>query len=317
MPSDTTTPLTTAPKGSKTLTIGVPCYNEALTIGKVVKDFRAVFPHARILVIDNASTDDTAQIARDAGAEVVSEPRKGKGNAVQTLFRVSVSDWLIMVDGDDTYPAEEAAKLIAKIEEQGGDTIVGCRVSDDPAAFKTLHTWANDLLAATIETIFRSPCGDLFSGYRLFTKRFYRNIPLLSSGFEVETELSLQTIDKGFVQHSANVQFRSRPEGSFSKLNTVQDGFRVLRVIMWVFKDFRPLVFFSSLSLAVALLSLGVGVFPILDYVRFQWVYHVPLAILAVGLAVLSALSLTCGVVLDTIVRYNRQQFLIGLRNYE
>ncbi len=314
---DTPAPTATAPKVSKTLTIGVPCYNEALTIGKVVRDFKAAFPQARILVIDNASTDETAQIARDAGADVVNAPRKGKGNAVQTLFREATSDWLIMVDGDDTYPAEEAPKLIATIEEHGGDTVVGCRVSDDPAAFKALHTWANDLLAATIERIFRSPCGDLFSGYRLFTKRFYRNIPVLSSGFEIETEISLQTIDKGFVQRSVDVKFRSRPEGSFSKLNTVKDGLRVLRVIMWVFKDFRPLMFFATLSLMVALFSLCVGAFPILDYLRYQWVYRVPLAILAAGLAVMSALSLTCGVVLDTIVRYNRQQFLIRMRNYE
>jgi glycosyltransferase involved in cell wall biosynthesis len=310
-------PSVPAPVRPKTLTIGVPCYNEALTIGKVVRDFRSVFPDARILVIDNASTDDTAQIARDAGAQVVSAPRKGKGNAVQTLFRETDTDWLIMVDGDDTYPAEEAPKLIATLEARGGDTVVGTRVSDDPAAFKTLHTWANDLLAATIEKVFRSPCGDLFSGYRLFTKRFYRNIPVLASGFEVETEIALQTIDKGFVQHDTEVRFRSRPEGSFSKLNTVQDGLRVLRVIMWVFKDFRPLRFFAALSFCIAILALTAGAFPILDYVRDQWVHHVPLAILAAGLAVLSALSLTCGVVLDTIVRYNRQQFLIRMRNYE
>jgi glycosyltransferase involved in cell wall biosynthesis len=301
----------------KTLTIGVPCYNEALTIGKVVRDFRKVFPEARVLVIDNASTDDTAQIAREAGADVVNAPRKGKGNAVQTLFREADTDWLIMVDGDDTYPAEEAPKLIATLEERGGDTVVGCRVSDDPAAFKTLHTWANDLLAATIEKVFRSPCDDLFSGYRLFTKRFYRNIPLLSSGFEVETEIALQTIDKGFVQRGVDVCFRSRPEGSFSKLNTVQDGLRVLRVIMWVFKDFRPLLFFATISFCLALLSLLAGAFPIIDYLRDQWVYRVPLAVLAAGLAVISALSLTCGVVLDTIVRYNRQQFFIRMRNYE
>ena len=302
---------------SKTLTIGIPCYNEALTVGKVVRDFRAVFPEARVLVIDNASTDDTARLAREAGADVVSDPRKGKGHAVQTLFREARTDWLIMVDGDDTYPAEEAPKLIATIEREGGDTVVGRRVSDDPGAFKTLHTWANDLLTGTIKAVFRSPCDDLFSGYRLFTKAFYRNVPLISAGFEVETELALQTIDKGFVQRVVDIRFRSRPEGSFSKLNTMQDGLRVLRVILWVVKDFRPLLFFSAVSALFALLSLAAGIFPILDYVRDQWVQRVPLAILAAGLAVLSALSLTSGVVLDTIVRYNRERFLIGLRNYE
>lgn len=300
----------------KTLTIGIPCYNEAQTIGKVVRDFRAAFPAARILVIDNASTDQTAQIARENGGEVVLAPRKGKGNAVQTLFREADSDYLIMVDGDDTYPAEEAAKLIATIEAEGGDTIVGRRVSDDPAAFKMLHTWANDFLTTAIEAIFQSPCDDLFSGYRLFTKAFYRNIPLLSTGFEVETELALQTIDKGFVQHAVGIKFRSRPEGSFSKLNTVQDGLRVLRVIFSVLKDFRPLKFFSAVSLLFAALSALVGVFPILDFVRYRWIYHVPLAILATGLALLGALSLACGVLLDSIVRYNREQFLIRMRNY-
>jgi len=306
-----------APLTSPTLTIGIPCYNEELTIGKVVRDFRAVFPAARVLVIDNASTDETARLAREAGAEVVSDPRKGKGHAVQTLFRAASTDYLIMVDGDDTYPAEEAPKLIATLEREGGDTVVGRRVSEDPAAFKMLHTWANDLLAGTIQTVFRSPCDDLFSGYRLFTRAFYRNVPLIAKGFEVETELALQTIDKGFVQRVVDVHFRSRPEGSFSKLNTMQDGLRVLRVILWVVKDFRPLMFFSVVSFFFALLSLGVGIFPIIDYVLYQWVYRVPLAILAAGLAVISALSLTCGVILDTIVRYNREQFLVRLRNYE
>jgi glycosyltransferase involved in cell wall biosynthesis len=302
---------------SKSLTIGVPCYNEALTIGKVVRDFRAVFPQARVLVIDNASTDDTARLAREAGADVISQPRKGKGNAVQLLFREADTDWLIMVDGDDTYPAEEGPKLIATIEAEGGDTVVGRRVSDDPNAFKTLHTWANDLLTGTIQLVFRSPCDDLFSGYRLFTKAFYRNIPLLSTGFEVETEIALQTIDKGFVQRAVDVHFRSRPEGSFSKLNTVHDGLRVLRVILWVVKDFRPLFFFALVSLFFAALSLIAGAFPIIDYILYQWVFRVPLAILAAGLAVLSALSLTCGVVLDTIVRHSRERFLIRLRNHE
>lgn len=306
-----------APLHSKTLTIGIPCYNEAQTIDKVVRDFRSVFPKARVVVIDNASTDDTEARARAAGADVVPDSRKGKGYAVQTLFRTADTDYLIMVDGDDTYPAEEAPKLIATIEAMGGDTVVGRRVSDDPAAFKTLHTWANNVLTGTIETVFRRPCDDLFSGYRLFTRAFYRNVPLLSSGFEVETELALQTIDKGFVQRVVDVHFRSRPEGSFSKLNTIQDGLRVLRVILWVVKDFRPLLFFSALSVFFAVLSLGAGIFPILDYLRDQWVARVPLAILAAGLAVLSALSLTCGVILDTIVRYNRERFLINLRNYE
>jgi glycosyltransferase involved in cell wall biosynthesis len=300
---------------STSLTIGIPCYNESVAIGKVVADFRAAFPHARILVIDNASTDNTAELARAAGAEVVAETRKGKGHAVQRLFRETHSDLLIMVDGDDTYPAEEASKLLDTLEKHGGDTVVGARRSDQAAAFKSSHTKANELLSWSIAQVFRTPVGDLFSGYRLFTKTFYRNVPLLSTGFEVETELATQTIDKGFVQRDVEIQFRSRPEGSFSKLNTFRDGFRVLRTIVLVVKDFRPLLFFSSVSTLLLLLSVLTGSLPVLDYLRFQYVHHLPLAILATGLGILSALSLVCGLVLDTIVRYEKEQFFLRMRN--
>lgn len=298
-----------------TLTIGIPCLNEALTVGKVADDFRREFPSARILVIDNRSTDDTAKIARAHGAEVIYEPRPGKGYAVQTLFRVADSDYLLMVDGDDTYPAEEGKKLLAAIEERGGDTVVGRRVSDDQNAFKTTHTWANNALARLLGTIFRTPVGDLFSGYRLFSRHFYRNVPLLATGFEIETEIAVQTIDKGFVQHEVAVAFRSRPEGSFSKLSTVKDGLRVFFTMVKVCKDFKPLLFFSSVAGIFFFGCLVAGTFPILDYIRYQYVYRVPLAILATGLAVLAALSLTCGVILDTFVRYEREGFLLRMRN--
>jgi glycosyltransferase involved in cell wall biosynthesis len=300
---------------SFTLTIGIPCLNEALTVGKVVDDFRHEFPSARILVIDNRSTDDTAKIARAHGSEVIYEPRRGKGYAVQTLFRAADSDYLLMVDGDDTYPAEEGKKLLAAIMERGGDTVVGRRVSDDQNAFKTTHTWANNALAGLIETIFRTSVGDLFSGYRLFSRHFYRNVPLLATGFEIETEIAVQTIDKGFVQHDVAVAFRARPEGSFSKLSTIKDGLRVFVTMVKVSKDFKPLLFFSSVAGVFFLGCLLAGVFPILDYFRYQYVYRVPLAILATGLAVLAALSLTCGVILDTLVRYEREQFLVRMRN--
>ena len=304
-------------QSEKSLTIGIPCYNEALTIGKVVDDFKRLFLKARIVVIDNASTDETADIARQHGAEVISESRKGKGNAVQRLFREAHSDYLIMVDGDDTYPAEEALKLIATIEKEGGDTIVGRRASDDEAAFKTLHTWANKLLARFIEAIFHAKVGDLFSGYRLFTRAFYKSIPVLATGFEVEAELALQTIDKGFMQRDVAISFRSRPEGSFSKLDTVQDGLRVLWVILSVIKDFKPLLFFSTLAAVLLAFSLCAGSVPMKDYIEYRYVYHLPLSVLATGLTLLAALSLTCGLVLDTIVRYSREQFLIQIRNFQ
>jgi len=302
---------------SFTLTIGIPCLNESLTVGKVVDDFRRVFPAARILVIDNRSTDDTAKIAREHGAEVVYEPRPGKGYAVQRLFRMADSDYVLMVDGDDTYPAEEGVKLVAAIESLGGDTVVGRRVSEEQGAFKTTHTWANNALARLIESIFRTPVGDLFSGYRLFSRAFYRNVPLLATGFEIETEIAIQTIDKGFVQHEVPIAFRSRPEGSFSKLSTFKDGFRVVKTIVKVCKDFKPLRFFAAVAAFFLLGSLLSGIFPILDFIRYQYVYRVPLAILATGLAMLAALSLACGLILDTIVRYEREQFLLRMRNFK
>jgi glycosyltransferase involved in cell wall biosynthesis len=314
--SKTAIPLKTM-QSEKSLTIGIPCYNESSTIGKVVDDFKRLFLKARIVVIDNASTDGTADIAEQHGAEVIKEPRKGKGNAVQLLFREAHSDYLIVVDGDDTYPAEEALKLIATIEKEGGDTIVGRRTSDDKAAFKSLHTWANELLARFIEAIFHAKVGDLFSGFRLFTKTYYKSIPVLATGFEVEAELSLQTIDKGFVQRDVAICFRSRPEGSFSKLDTVHDGVRVLWVIFSVIKDFKPLLFFSTLGSVLFGLSLCAGSVPMKDYIEYRYVYHLPLSVLATGLMLLAALSLTCGLVLDTIVRYSREQFLIQIRNFQ
>lgn len=308
MPRDDNTPTTA------TLTIGIPCLNEAQTVGKVVDDFRRIFPAARILVIDNGSTDDTAKIARERGADVIHEPRRGKGHAVQTLFRVVDSDYLLMVDGDDTYPAEEGPKLLAAMVQLGSDTVVGRRISADQNAFKAIHTWANDTLAKLIETIFRTPVGDLFSGYRLFSRAFYRNVPLLATGFEIETEIAIQTIAKGFVQHEVPVAFRARPEGSFSKLSTIKDGLRVFITMVKVSKDFKPLLFFSCVAAVFFSASIVAGIFPIMDYVRHSYVYRVPLAILATGLALLAALSLTCGLILDTLVRYEREQFLLRMR---
>ena len=297
------------------LTIGIPCYNEALTIGKVVADFRTAFPGARLLVIDNASTDATAQVARQHGADVVTEMRKGKGNAVQRLFHETDSEYLLMVDGDDTYPASEAHKLVAVLKETGCDTVVGCRVSPDGTAFKSTHQWANQLLGRFIEQVFAFSCGDLFSGYRLFTRRFYRNVPLIATGFEVEAELVMQTIDKRFMQRNVDVHYRSRPADSFSKLQTLPDGTRVLWTLLTIIKDCKPLQFFSLLAGVLLLLCLLVGWFPIRDYIVYRYVYHVPLAILAVGLALLSALSFCCGMLLDTVVRHRKEEFFLRMRH--
>ncbi|MEA3186450.1 MAG: hypothetical protein QOD99_280 [Chthoniobacter sp.] len=302
-------------KPARSLTIGIPCFNEAQTIGKVVDDFRRVFPEARILVVDNASTDQTGAVARQHGAQVIVEPRPGKGLAVRRLFCAADTDYLIMVDGDDTYPAEEALKLLAVAEAQGSDTVVGCRTSSDEDAFKSGHTWANRILSRAITIAFGTPCGDLFSGYRLFNRVFYTTVPLQSTGFEVETEMTLQTLDKAYLQHNVMVDFRSRPAGSRSKLRTVRDGVRVLRLLLGVLKDFKPLAFFSVVALGFLLPALAAGSFPILDYMRYRYIYHVPLAILATGLVLLAGLAIVLGLMMSTIGRFGRERALLAIRS--
>ena len=299
----------------KLLTIGIPCHNEAATIGKVVADFRALYPAARVLIIDNASTDDTTAIARAAGAEVIHEPRKGKGNAVQRLFQAASSEYLLMVDGDDTYPAEDAALLLSLMDARGGDTVVGCRTCPDGTAFVATHQQANRLLSWFIEQVFGFRCGDLFSGYRLFHRRFYRNVPLIATGFEVEAELVLQTIDKRFVQHNVDVAYRDRPEGSHSKLQTVPDGTRVLVTLLMIIKDCKPLAFFSLLGGVLLLFCLLAGSVPVADYLRFRYVFHLGLAVLAAGLGLLASLSVSCGLLLDTIVRHRKEEFFLRRRD--
>ena len=299
------------------LTIGIPCFNEAATIGKVVEDFGAAFPEARLLVIDNASTDATAQVAREHGAEVIAEPLRGKGNAVQRLFREAVSEYLLMVDGDDTYPAEEAHKLLAKLREAGGDTVVGCRVSPDGTAFNRTHQRANRLLTGLIRLVFGVTSGDLFSGYRLFTRRFYRNVPLIASGFEVEAELAMQTIDKRFVERNVDVAYRARPADSVSKLQTLPDGTRVVWTLLLIIKDCKPLPFFSFLGVVLLGGCLLAGAFPIHDYLAYRYVFHIPLAILAVGLGLMSGMSFCCGLLLETVVRHRKEEFFLRMRNLE
>ncbi len=297
------------------LTIGIPCYNEAATIGKVVADFAAAFPGARILIIDNASTDGTGRIARGGGADVVREPRQGKGYAVQRLFQETNSAYLLMVDGDDTYPAEASQQLVAALQDGPADTIVGCRISAHGEAFKSAHQWANALLSSLIHLLFGFSCGDLFSGYRLFTRRFYRNVPLIATGFEVEAELVMQTIDKQFIQRNVEVEYRSRPPASQSKLRTLPDGTRVIWTLLMIVKDCKPLPFFCLLALGFLALCLAAGYFPIHDYIAFHYVYKVPLAILAVGFGLLASLSLGCGLLLDTVVRQRKEEFLLRMRS--
>ncbi len=290
----------------------VPCFNEAATIAEVVRDFREALPEAQVYVFNNASTDDTAVQAREAGATVVESPHKGKGHVVMHMFREVEADWYIMVDGDSTYSAASAPDLIRAARESEADMLVARRVT--PAdelskAYRPLHQLGNQLVCSLIRTTFSSPVQDVFSGYRVFSREFVKTVPLVATGFDTEVEMTLQALSKGYRLHEVDSPYTSRPSGSFSKLNTFRDGARVLMAFFSILRDYRPRLFFGSLALAFALLSLISGIPAVLDYVNYHYVYHVPLAILATGLALLSALSMSIGLILQTQLRYHHEIF--------
>ncbi len=294
----------------KRVAVLVPCYNEASTIAGVVDGFRKALPEAAIHVFDNASTDGTADVARRAGAMVTHSPLPGKGNVVRHMFEVVEADWYVMVDGDSTYPPEAAPSLLAGAEAMRFGMMVGCRVTPPrelSAAYRPLHQFGNRLICALIRKAFGCPIHDVFSGFRVFSREFVKTIPLRATGFQIEVEMTLQAISKVFPVGEMEVPYKARPKGSVSKLNTYRDGMLVLAAFVAICKDYRPALFFGSLAGMFGILALAAGSAPIFDYMRFQWVYHVPLAILATGLALLSALSLCIGVILETQLRYHNE----------
>ena len=282
----------------------VPCYNEAATIAKDVADFRRVLPGARIIVVDNASSDDTAANAEAAGAHVVSESRRGKGFALLHGFRAArTASYVVMVDGDDTYPAEDVGKLIAAVED-GADVAIGTRLTDyESGAFRSKHTFGNKMFIGLIRALFGVKTQDLFSGYRVFTQRFLELSPLIAQGFEVETELSIQALAGGFIVTEIPVRYRARPADSPSKLNTFRDGYRILVALLAFFRDYRPLMLFSSIALAFFVGSLAAGSVVVTEYLRTGQILRIPTAILSVGLALLGAVSTIGGLLLSSINR--------------
>ena len=282
----------------------VPCYNEAATIAKVVADFRQALPGARIIVVDNASSDDTAAIAEAAGALVLSESRRGKGYALLHGFRAARrARYVVMVDGDDTYPAEDALKLIEAVEN-GADVAIGTRLTDfESGAFRSKHTLGNNLFIWLIRALFGVKTQDLFSGYRVFTQRFLELSPLIAQGFEVETELSIQALAGGFLVTEIPVRYRARPADSRSKLNTFRDGYRILVALLAFFRDYRPLMLFSSVAFAFLLGAMVTGSVVVNEYVHTGRILRVPMAILSVGLVLLSAVSMIGGLLLSSINR--------------
>ncbi|MDI6774237.1 MAG: glycosyltransferase [Verrucomicrobiota bacterium] len=290
----------------------IPCYNEELTVARVVQDFRSELPDAEIIVYDNNSTDRTAEIARQNGAVVRAVARRGKGAVVRAMFRDADADICVMVDGDDTYPATAARDLVDAVASGRADMAVGNRHAGgdyERTSARRFHSLGNALVIRLINLLFKCRLADIMSGYRAFSRLFVRNCPILTDGFEVETVMTLHALDKKFRIVEIPIEYRDRPKDSESKLSTFPDGFRVLKTILWVFKDCKPLLFFSILSGVSFLASLAVGAPAVIEFMETRYVFHVPSAILASGLAVISILLMACGFILDTIVKNHSEDF--------
>lgn len=280
----------------------LPCHNEEATIGKVIDDFRAELPAARIYVFDNCSTDASSAIARRHGAEVIPEPRQGKGYVVEAMFSRVDADICVMVDADDTYPAQKVHDLIEPVRQGQADMAVGARLAEfTDQSFRPLHLAGNRLVRGLINLIFSTKLNDILSGYRAFNRKVLQRVPVVSSGFEVETEMTIQMLYYRCKIVEVTVPYRERPEGSESKLRTFRDGIRVLWKLFSLVRAFKPLTFFGGMGMVLFTLGLLAGIAPVYDYIRYAYVYHVPLAILAVGLVLLAAGSTFLGVLLHAI----------------
>ncbi|MDD3223918.1 MAG: glycosyltransferase family 2 protein [Clostridium sp.] len=298
----------------------IPCYNEALTIKKVIEDFRRVLPDSQIYVYDNNSKDTTYEIARENGAIVVKEPRQGKGNVVRSMFRDIEADYYIMVDGDDTYPAEFAKELLKPIFNGEADMTIGDRLSNGTYKSenkRAFHNFGNNLVKGLIGRLFENDINDIMTGYRAFNRYFVKTMPVLSSGFEIETEMSIHALDKKFLLKEVPIDYRDRPEGSSSKLNTYKDGIKVIKTIISLFKDYKPLPFFLIISLISLVLGLIVGTPVILEFIRTHYITKVPSAILALGFVLVALLFLMNGIILDTLVKQNKQNYELFLNKFK
>ncbi|MEN3951289.1 glycosyltransferase family 2 protein [Iodidimonas sp. SYSU 1G8] len=285
----------------------VPCYNEGVSIGAVVRDFRAALPQARIFIYDNNSTDDTVAVARAAGAIVRREPLQGKGNVVRRMFGDIEADIYVLVDGDDTYDAASAPRLVAELLDDRLDMVVGARVAEAKAAYRPGHRLGNVVLTRLVGLIFGNRFRDMLSGYRVFSRRFVKSFPALSHGFEIETELNVHALELRMNIREVDTPYRERPEGSFSKLSTFRDGWRILRMIVNLMKEERPREFFGLGFLLLFLTSLGFGVPVIAEFMETGLVRRFPTALLATGLMLLAFLSLTSGMILDTVTTARRE----------
>ena len=298
----------------------IPCYNEELTIEKVIKDFKKELPNADIYVYDNNSKDKTFEIAKNAGAIVRKENRQGKGNVVRTMFREIDADIYVMVDGDDTYPAEFVHKLIEPVKNGEADMVIGDRLSNgtyQKQIKKNFHEFGNNLVRNSINLLFNNKLKDIMTGYRVFNKMFVKNMPVMSTKFELETEMTLFALDKKFRIKEIPIVFRERPEGSESKINTFSDGFKVMKTIIKMFKDHKPLKFFTIIFAIFLILGLMVGIPVIVEFYKTGYITKMPSAVLATGFVILAVISEQCGILLNTIVKQNRENYELNLLRYK
>lgn len=298
----------------------IPCYNECKTIKKVVEDFKTELPNADIYVYDNNSTDNTVEIATKAGAIVRKENRQGKGNVVRTMFQQIDADIYVMVDGDDTYPAEFVHKLIEPIVNNEADMVIGDRLSNgtyQKEIKKNFHEFGNNLVRYSINILFNNKLKDIMTGYRVFSKKFVKNMPVMSPKFELETEMTLFALDKKYRIKEIPIVFRERPDGSESKINTFSDGIKVIKTIIKMFKDHKPLKFFSIIFAILFILGLLVGLPVIIEFCKTGYITKMPSAILATGLITLAVISEQCGVILQTIVKQHREDYELNLLRYQ
>ena len=285
----------------------LPCYNEEAAIGTVVRDFRATLPQADVYVYDNNSRDRTIEVARAAGAIVRREPLQGKGNVVRRMFADVDADIYVLCDGDVTYDVASAPAMIEKLIEEQLDMVVGCRVDHDVASYRKGHRLGNALFTGAVAQLFGNRFSDILSGYRVFSRRYVKSFPSLARGFEIETELTVHALELRMPIAEVDTPYGARPEGSVSKLSTYRDGFRILHMIVKLFKNERPLQFFSIIFLALGLLSLALAVPVIETYFATGLVPRLPTALLSASIMLLGFLSLTCGFVLDTVTHGRRE----------
>lgn len=285
----------------------VPCFNEAAAIAKVVGDFRAALPAARVYVYDNNSTDETTAVARAAGAEVRREPRRGKGNVVRRMFQDIEADIYVMVDGDDTYDASVAPRLVARLVDDKLDMVVGKRIETHQAAYRAGHRLGNQVLTGLVRWLFGAQIDDMLSGYRVFSRRFVKSFPSFSREFEIETELTVHAMQMRMPVAELDTSYKERPPGSVSKLRTFRDGWRILLTITNLMRNERPLMFFSLVSLVIAGVAVALGIPVVLSYLETGEVRRFPTAILCSGLGVIAVVCLATGLILDLVAHVRRE----------